>query len=279
MACRPKQKIHFFDLSCCTMSQNDQTPYLTGISLIKHRAAKHNSPGTILKDSSLLETHIFECLYDQPNATASIHELFACLKDRQIIPMNESKKRTNRALHNLVQWHILSQKFENQIPTYFPNFYPQHWPASRTKAECATFACSSSKEERAPASPIHSPPPKGQSSYLPLGYDAEDLKPHNFRANWAIDRYTRRLLTEIKLRLNGGIGRNERVSHVEFSINIHSLLTQILRETRQGIIMKAFNRAVLAMEELGWKCHMTKKIQWNSQHVTVPPDTKLILTC
>ena len=33
MACRPKQKIHFFDLSCCIMSQNDQTPYLTGISL------------------------------------------------------------------------------------------------------------------------------------------------------------------------------------------------------------------------------------------------------
>ena len=152
-------------------------------------------------------------------------------------------------------------------------------PASKMKCRRTFFAESPSEEDDAPASPICSPPPKGQSSYLPLGYDAEDLKPNNFRENWAIDRYTRRLLTEIKLRLNGGIGRNERVAHVEFSIDIHSLLTQILRETRQGIIMKAFNRAVLAMEELGWKCHMTKKIQWNSQHVTVPPDTQLILTC
>lgn len=278
MTCRTKQKVHFFDLSCCIMSQNDQTLYWSGISLIKHCAAKHNS-GTILKDGSMLETHIFQCLYDQPEATASIHELFACLKDRQIIPMNESKKRTNRALHNLVQWHVLSQTFENRIPTYFPNFYPQHWPASRTKDECATFACSPSEEDDAPASPIHSPPPKGQSSYLPLGYDAEALKPHNFQASYAVDNCTARLLSEFKLRLNGGIGRNERVSHVEFSIDIYYLLRQNLQEARQGIFKKAFNRAVLAMEELGWKCHMTKQIQWDSEHVRVRPDTKLILTC
>lgn len=279
MTCRPKQKVHLFDFSCCIMmSQNDETAFDVE-SFVRFYADKHNVPGTVMNDRSLLETHILECLYDQPDATASIHELFACLKDRQIIPLNESKKRTNRALHNLVRWHVLSQTFENGIPTYFPNLGPKNMPASKMKSRRTFFAESPSEEDDAPASPICSPPPKGQSSYLPLGYDAEELKPHNFQTNHEIESCVKYILDEVKLFLNSGVGRNMQVSHVEFRIDVHRLLVPKLSTRRKDVLQLSLKYALLAMKELGWKCHMTKQIQWNSQHVIIPIDTQLILTC
>lgn len=215
--------------------------------------------GTILEDASMLEYHILTCLSEQWEPFTNIHTIFTWLKDNQVLYQCESKKRTNRALHNLVQWKIVTHKIENKVPMYA-------LPSTKTK-----------KSE--PTSPACSPPPKGQSSYLPMGYSDEALKPHNFQISHAVEGCTKHILNDLKSILTNGIGRNMHVSHVEFNIDVPALLRKKLRGLRPGIVHMALDRAVRCMEELGWKCHMTKQIEWKSAHVTVPPDAQLILTC
>ena len=244
-------------MSQFTQEYNDTSTDLH--RLVKFHTIKNNVSGTILADASMLEYHVMMCLAERSEPFTSVHAIFAWLKGKQVLKPCESKKRLNKALHNLVQWKIVNQTFENKIPMYA-------LPSTKTK-------------QPVPVSPACSPPAKGQSSYLPVGYDVEDLKPHNFQTNHEIESCVKHILDEVKTLLNSGVGRNMQVSHVEFRINLHRLLVPKLSTRRADILQLSLKYALLAMNELGWECHMTKQIQWNSQHVIIPIDTQLILTC
>ena len=188
--------------------------------------------GPNTKDATYLESHILNYL---SYTFVCKQFIFTWLKEQSLLKPNESKKRLNRALHRLVKEKRIVSKTVDNITTYK---LPHRVPSKH-------------------ASPLHSPPPKGQNSYVPLGYSMDDLMPDTFVPNHLVEQCTKLWLDYFKTQLTSGMGRDRTTSNIKFQVHTQSYRDYLEENHTDIMVSKAFSRACRAMEEIGWTCHVT----------------------
>lgn len=190
--------------------------------------------GTNTKDGTLLENQILEYLSQKTEPYTCVKFIFAWLKEKSLLKPNESKKRMNQALNSLTKRKMIAGKIVNNVAMY------------------KLLAHEPSKQ----ASPIHSPPPKGQNSYIPMGYIMDDLMPDTFVPNHLVEQCTKLWLDHFKTQLTSGMGRDRTTSKIKFQVHTQSYRDYLEENHTDTMVSKAFSRACRAMEEIGWTCHV-----------------------